>query len=146
MSQITDEIWVGSSVDASNDTFLNERRITYMLCCAEEIFLRTILYDSPRIGYKVPIAENILTEKTKEYFLEGAAILDKWVTKGGRTMVHCMTGSCRSVSVVITYLMVYKKWSFQLAFTHLKVRRYQTDPYPDFINILKEIESNCKAL
>ena len=146
MSQITDEIWIGSSVDASNDTFLNERRITHMLCCAEEIFLRTMLYDSPRIGYKIPILDDRVTEKTREYFLEGAAILDKWVTKGGRTMVHCMAGINRSASVVITYLMVYKGWSFNLAFAHLKLRRYQTDPHPDFIHILEDIESNCRAL
>lgn len=56
-------------------------------------------------------------------------------------MVHCFAGMSRSVSVVITYFMMYKGWSFDLAHSHLKQRRYQTKIHPGFIPILKEIEA-----
>jgi atypical dual specificity phosphatase len=136
MSEITDKIWIGSYGDASNEIFLSERRITHVITCAHE-FSSSIL----RPGYKIPIIDDTVNEKTMEYFLEGAAKINEWVNEGKCMIVHCFAGMSRSVSVVITYLIVYKGWSFQIALDHLKLRRRQTNPHPGFIPILKLIEA-----
>jgi protein-tyrosine phosphatase len=86
----------------------------------------------------------VADEKTKKYFLEAASVLDRWVNEGKKVMVHCFAGMSRSTSVVITYFMVYKGWSFSIAHSHLKQRRFQTKIHPDFIPILKEIESTLQ--
>ena len=145
MSEINEQIWVGSYGDSCNEAFLSERRITHILSCADEFPLPL----SSRITcYKVPIIDDIADEKTKERFLEGAAKIDEWLSHyenenekdERRIIVHCFAGMSRSVSVVITYFMVYKGWSFQIALNHLKLRRRQTKIHPDFVPILKEIE------
>lgn len=111
MSEITNQIWIGSYEDLSNDKFLDEREITHILCCADEIPLRVgFPYSSVLQGQKV-------TDIT-----EAAKLLDKWVSEGGRVMVYCSNGLGISASVVIKYLVIYKKWSYTLAYEHLKLR------------------------
>jgi hypothetical protein len=142
MSEITEQIWIGSYGDTSNDSFLDERQITQILCCAEELPLRVgFPYSQRYSGHKVPLIDDRADEKTKGYFLEGATVLDTWVNDGKKIMVHCFAGISRSVSVVITYLMVYKGWSYDLAFQHIKLRRPRMNPHPEFIPILKAIEA-----
>ena len=136
MSEITEQIYVGSYADASSEQYLSDRSITHVITCANE-FPSSLL----RPGYKIQIVDDVADEKTKKYFLEAASVLDRWVREGNKIMVHCFAGMSRSVSVVITYFMMYKGWSFDLAYNHLKQRRYQTKIYPGFIPILKEIEA-----
>jgi protein-tyrosine phosphatase len=139
MSEITDQIWVGSYGDASSEQYLSERRITNVITCANE-FPSSII----RPGYRIPIVDDVADEKTKKYFLEAASVLDRWIREDKKIMVHCFAGMSRSVSVVITYFIVYKGWSFDLAYLHMKQRRYQTNIHSDFIPILKEIELSFK--
>ena len=141
MSEITEQIFLGSYGDLANERFLDDRQITHILCCAEELPLRTgFPYSSNYQGHKLFILDDIADEKTKAYFLEGATILDNWINDGKKVFVHCFAGISRSVSVLITYFMVYKGWSYDLAFNHLKLRRPKINPYPEFIPILKAIE------
>jgi protein-tyrosine phosphatase len=139
MSEITEQIYVGSYADASSDQFLSDRRITHVITCADE-FPSSIL----RSGYRIPIVDDVADSKTKKYFLEAASVLDRWIREDKKIMVHCFAGMSRSVSVVITYFMVYKGWSFDLAYGHLKQRRYQSNIHPGFIPILKEIETQFR--
>jgi len=134
MSQINDNIWVGSYGDATNEQFLLDEKITHIMTCAEE-FSPSIL----RPGYRVPIVDDVADTKTRKYFLEAASVLDRWVNEGNIVLVHCFAGMSRSTSVVIAYYMIYKGWSYEIAYSHLKQRRYQTNPHPDFIPILKGI-------
>ena len=136
MSEITEQIYVGSYGDASSEQFLSEHGITHVITCAHE-FPSSII----RSGYRIPIIDDVADEKTKKYFLEAASVLDRWIREDKKIIVHCFAGMSRSVSVVITYFMVYKGWPFDLAHSHLKQRRYQTKIHPGFIPILKEIEA-----
>ena len=142
MSEITGQIWIGSYGDIANEDFLDEREITQILCCAEELPLRIgFPYSLKFQGHKVPIIDDKVDEKTKAYFLEAATVLDGWVNDGKKIFVHCFAGISRSVSIVITYLMVFKGWSYDLAFQHIKLRRPRINPHSDFIPILKSIEA-----
>ena len=112
MSEITEQIWLGSYGDSANDTFLQERKITHILCCAEELPLRA--------GF--PYSSSIKGQKVTDV-KEAAKLLDTWTSEGKRVMVYCSDGLGRSVSVMIEYLMVYKRWPYALAYDHLKLRR-----------------------
>lgn len=142
MSQVTENIWIGSYDDVCNDGLLNERQITHILCCAEELDLRAgFPYSKDRIGHKIPLEDNVADEKTVARFLEGSAKLNEWVSQGNRVIVHCMAGMSRSVSVVITYLMYYKGWSYQTAYTLVKLRRWQTNIHPDYVAVLEQLNT-----
>jgi protein-tyrosine phosphatase len=139
MSEITGQIWLGNYGDACNEVFLSERKITHIINCAKELQASLL-----RPGYQINIVDDVADSKTKKYFLEAASVLDRWVQDDKKIMVHCFAGISRSTSVLITYFMVYKGWSFDLAYTHLKQRRFQINPHPDFIPILKEIEAQIR--
>lgn len=112
MSEISDQVWLGSYRDIVNVMFLQERQITHILCCAEELPLRAgFPYSTALTGQK------ILDIK------QAAKLLDTWVSEGRRVIVYCSDGLGRSASAVIEYLITYKKWSYELAYDHLKLRR-----------------------
>jgi len=124
MSQITEQLWLGTSSHAANDDFLLERRITHILCCAEEVPLRVgYPYSLSFSGYKI-------SAESRESLIQGAAVIDSWINGGFTVIVHCATDMRRSASVVAEYLMLYKKWSYELAYGHIKLRA----------NILNQIE------
>ena len=143
MSQIQDQIWIGAYSDIMNQTYLNDRKIDYIICCAEEFpYPPGHLITAGKTGqwYKVPIIDNVADSLTDKQFREGAAKLNEWVEAGHRVLVHCFAGMSRSVSVVIAYLILYKRWPFDLAYAHLVLRRPQTNIYPDFFPILKSLK------
>jgi len=112
MSEITNQIWLGSYADAANEQFLGERQITHILSCAEELPLR--------IGF--PYSSRLQGQKVTDV-KAAADLLNTWVSEGIRVIVHCSDGFERSSSVIIEYLTVYKKWSYILAYEHLNLRR-----------------------
>jgi len=147
MTQITDHIWVGACSDSANTSFLQERKIEHILCCAEEYqHPPGFLYMAGKTNqwYQVPIKDNTIDDSTEDQFKDGAAKLHEWVEQGNQVLVHCYQGKSRSVSVIITYLMLYKGWAFDIAYRHLKQRHNKTNPYPLYVPILKAIGSGEK--
>lgn len=143
MSQIDEHIWIGGAISSSNEQLLKDNLITHILCCAEEFkhppgFLY-ITGESNERWYRLPIVDDAVSSETGAQFKEGAKKLNEWVTDGHTVMVHCFAGISRSVSVVIAYYMIYKGWSFEIAYSHIKQRRRQIHPHSDFIPILKNI-------
>jgi protein tyrosine phosphatase (PTP) superfamily phosphohydrolase (DUF442 family) len=142
MSQIDDLIWVGSCSDASNTEFMDERGIEYIICCAEEYnyppgFL--IIQQRADQWYRVPLNDNVVDELTEDHFRHAASKLNEWVSQGKKVLVHCREGKSRSVSAVIAYYMIYHNWSFDIAYWHLKVRRPMTNPWHEYVPILRAI-------
>jgi len=142
MSQIDDLIWVGSCSDASNTEFMDERGIEHIICCAEEYkyppgFL--ILQKMSDQWYSVPIKDNVADKLTESHFKDGAAKLNEWVSQGKEVLVHCREGKSRSVCIVIAYYMIYKSWTFDIAYWHLKVRRPMTNLWYEYVPILRAI-------
>jgi hypothetical protein len=149
MTQVADAIWVGSCSDSANTSFLQERGIEHSICCAEEYsYPPSFLYLSEKTdqSYHVPIKYNCVEQGTKEQFREGAAKLHEWVERGHQVLVHCYTGNSRSVSVILTYLMLYKGWSFDIAFLHLKQRHYKTHLYDPYLPILQSFDTTCRPI
>ena len=52
-------------------------------------------------------------------------------------MVHCMAGVSRSVTLSISYLIKYKRMTFNHAFNLVKSRRKIICPNDGFIDLLK---------
>lgn len=137
MSQIDEQIWIGNIGDSVNTRFQNERGISHILCCAEEFKNTNILKKEQ--WYYLPIIDDIVDHNTEMYIREGASKLDEWVRSGHKVMVHCYAGMSRSASVVIAYYILYKGWSYDIAYSHCKQRRKQTNPHPDFVKILRPL-------
>ena len=144
MSQIDDQIWIGNSSNAHDQQFFKDRGITHILCCAEELKFRPGFVEASR-WHHLPIVDNIADE-AEELFREGAALLKKWLNEGHKIMVHCFGGVSRSVSVVIAYYILYKGWSYDIAYSHCRQRRPYADPHDDFVPILRRMQTLEQAL
>ena len=139
-------IWVGSCSDSANTSFLQERGIDYSICCAEEYrYPPSFFYLSEKTDhwYHIPIKDACVEESTIDHLKEGAAKLHEWVECGHRVLVHCYTGKSRSISVILTYLMLYKGWSFDIAYLHLKQRHHAFHLDTLYLPVLQEVRTTC---
>lgn len=145
MSQIDTNIWIGNLGDASNEQRLKENRITHILCCTDEFkhppgFIY-VTGDAATRWYCLPIVDDKVDSNTEAHFRDGAKKIDEWIQAGHTVMVHCFAGISRSVSVVLAYYIIYRGWSYDIAYLHIKSKRKQINPHPNFIPILKDLSS-----
>jgi atypical dual specificity phosphatase len=85
-----------------------------------------------------------------EYFDQGADFIHQNIATTN-ILVHCMAGISRSVSLVIAYLIKYRKMEFEGALAHLRSRRAivlsllrKSNPNEGFVNQLCEYEKRIK--
>lgn len=145
MTQIDNNLWIGNVSDASNEQSLKENKITHILCCAEEFkYPPGFLYITGNVAAKwhyLPIVDDVADSNTEAQFREGAKKIDDWIESGHSVIIHCYAGISRSVSTVIAYYMLHKGWSYDIAYLHIKSRRKQMNPHPNFVPILKTLSS-----
>ena len=128
MSQITEQIYVGSINEASNKDWLRKNRITHIVNAAKDIpnyfprdfnYLRLDLYDMPQQSlYHV-------LEPAYKYVVDA-------VSRGGTVLIHCRAGVSRAASTAIYILMKIKRWDYGRALGYLESRRPQVNPNPGF--------------
>ena len=143
MTHIIDSIWLGSQMECVSRTFLTERKITHVLCCASEIQCPPVqmLVHNEILWDKLPLMKNYVDGQTENMLMEGANILHTWISNGYTSMVMCDTGDDRSIAILLTYLMVYNGWSYTIALSFLRHKKYRIRPYHGYIAILLNIES-----
>lgn len=75
-----------------------------------------------------------------EHFDEVADWIEKTRLEDGKSLVHCVAGVSRSVSLVIAYLMKYADMTLKAAFQHVRSVRPQVRPNLGFFKQLIEYE------
>lgn len=75
-----------------------------------------------------------------EYFDQVADIIEKTRQEDGKSLVHCVAGVSRSVSLVLAYLMKYAGMTLKTAFHHVRSVRPQVRPNLGFFKQLIEYE------
>ena len=119
MSQISEQIWIGSFTEAQNQGLIHDLKITAMVCCSEG----PSYAPGHAVVSSMPWFHISQLENTQEWLDEGATKLDELVKKGHRVFLYSLTGLSRAPSIVITYLTKYQKWSYMLAVLHINQRR-----------------------
>jgi len=79
----------------------------------------------------VPIndAENVDIMK---YFGETNKFLLSCVRNGGRALIHCRAGVCRSTTILTAFLMYFETWRLVPTLNYLRVCRFIIHPNNDF--------------
>lgn len=67
---------------------------------------------------KIPI-EDSYEEDISAYFDEGVQFIKDAIEKGNSVLVHCREGRSRSVTMIVAYLIIEKKWSLLAAYEHM---------------------------
>lgn len=67
---------------------------------------------------RIPV-EDSYEEDIGAYFEEGVNFIKEAVEKGSSILVHCREGRSRSVTMIVAYLIMEKKWSLLAAYEHM---------------------------
>ena len=134
MNYICDNIYLGDSLAADNETYLLENDVKVVVNCVsgynsqyKEIrFLELVLYDSPNQNLfpKFNIAYAFIKENSKHNIL-----------------IHCLQEKSRSTSLVVLYLMKEKGWDYDTSIEFIKEKRPGVGPNTGFIDKLKDYYS-----
>ena len=137
-SKITNNIYIGNLVNARDFYKLNELDVGLIVNCTLEIpnyFPEYLEY----INVKIIDVEG---ENIYKYLDTTVKKINDFIIKNPtkKVLVHCFAGASRSVSIVLGYLIKYKKMSFYDAIHLCKEKRDMVNVNIDFCNQLKQFE------
>ena len=118
---LTDFLYLGDRVTASDIDRLRSLQITHVLNATEDIanFFEAM---TPRLSYhRCPIRDQSdAAAAMSAQFADCAAFLDGCRARGGRALVHCRAGVSRSATIVIGYLMHAERLDLKTALHHVR--------------------------
>lgn len=133
MSCILEKLWIGSYENACNEKFVQDRGITHMMSCAGELSItpahclyKMIQTSQNSLWFHIPVTADSFSQ---ELYLIGAKKIDEWLSNGHTVLLYSsFNDPIRSISTVLTYLILYKNLEFSVAYTFLKQRITLEDP------------------
>eukprot|EP01084_Bolivina_argentea_P195301 335079_1 len=139
MDLIVPNLYIGGIVAYG---YLKEYKIECILNCAIEIKHDQDDIDEMKLfKYKHLCMDDIVSEKLSKYIDDGMHFISECVDKHNKvTLVHCMEGKSRSISMVLGYLMKYKKMSLLDSYQLCKKQRRIIRPNKAFWKSLMALE------
>uniref|UniRef100_T1IQY8 protein-serine/threonine phosphatase n=1 Tax=Strigamia maritima TaxID=126957 RepID=T1IQY8_STRMM len=135
IAQLTDHLYL-SGARAVQFSRIAERGIT----CIVNVTIELPNLPIPHVDYlKIPVDDTPYSN-LYSYFDVAADKIAEVRKKGGKTLVHCIAGVSRSVSLCLAYLMKYEGMSLRKAYFHVKARRPIAHPNHGFFKQLIEYE------
>lgn len=122
--QIIENLFIGSFAAAGNKEALQANNITHIVVAASGHqqkfpdnfkYMTLTILDSPE-------------EDIKKYFDETGVFIDECIKSNGSALVHCHAGISRSSSVILAYMIKYKKMKFEDALALAKSKREKINP------------------
>jgi protein-tyrosine phosphatase len=133
-SFVTDTLFLGDRHDASDRRKMIDYGITHVVNATRDIdnFFEGQIVGGRKIKYmNVPIndAENVDIMK---YFGQTNKFLLSCVRNGGRALIHCRAGVCRSTTILTAFLMYFETWRLVPTLRYLRECRFIIHPNDDF--------------
>jgi len=143
-----DWIWVGDADDARDLTRLKKHNIRYVLNATQpraeggvsNFFEKDKSFDYLRLS----MADNATQDVTQKLNAAWAFFEKARIREDGGILVHCQQGVSRSVSMVISYLIKYYRYTFDDAKALCKRCRAQANPNEGFEEQLRGLEKTLK--
>jgi len=133
IDQITEKLFLGNNNAAKNKEILKQYKITNILVVG--FFLHE--YFPNDFKYKtIEISDNE-NENLFDYFMPCFDFIDR----SERCFVHCRAGVSRSSTIVISFIMLSEKMSFENARNFVKGKRSIIEPNKGFESQLKDFEN-----
>ena len=140
---IIDNIYLGSSYHAANWDWLTTNNIKTIVNAALEVdnfFSDDLEYIS---GYS--IRDNGLESFTNIDTLVDQ-IREKHTRVEGNTLVHCLVGRSRSVTIIIAYLMKYHRMTVEDSIKHIVSKRSYANPSLKLVQNLNEYQTHLDKI
>jgi protein-tyrosine phosphatase len=136
MSQILPRLWLGSIEDARHHGFIQRKKITHILCCAEDCLPTN--YPFGITSALVPMIDDTY-DGAEAHIRKGVELLDYLFSAGHTVLVHCMAGISRSATVVIAWLILYRGMCYDAAYAAVSAARPIIRPNDHFMQILQRL-------
>lgn len=142
MSKITEQIYIGNILDASNRKWLDSHHVTHIINATNDIpnyfpndfnYLKLGLDDHP-------------TQSLYEIMEPSYKFIYKAIDNGGTVFIHCHAGKSRSASVVIYFLMKIKGMTYIQALTYIKKYRSIVEPNIGFARQLVSVSPEARKI
>ena len=115
---LTKHIVLGGRDDASSLEVLNEMGITHILNMAQQL---PCYHEATKkfIYLHIPLQDTVDTDVTAVMPV-AARFIKNVEAKGGRVLIHCISGVSRSVTVALMYLVIQHRIQLIFAFGYMK--------------------------
>ena len=135
---IIDNLLLGNAYNARNFYELERNNVGLVVNCSKDIpnyFEESLKYIRVHVDDK-------LNQDIYRYLDETTSDMHKFLVDnpGKNIFIHCFMGSSRSATVVIAYLIKYRKYSRRDALLFLKQKRHLVNINVDFFKQLKVFE------
>ena len=124
---------------------LRQARCNNVVCCVPD---RPALLENFGIKYcQVPLSDSPgASTELRQAIDTACGFIEDARSRGEGVVVHCNVGMSRSASVVIGYLIMSQRWSYERAYVHTKMIRGCILPNAGFEVVLAEMgEEFCPA-
>ncbi len=126
MTPITNQLLVGSRVDACNSDLLKQQGVDVLLSLAS-----IARPEGVRVQMQLDVRDRI--PLPDEMIGQAMDFLHSQLQSGRRVMVHCEMGISRSPALVASYLHQFENLSLDAAISHIQAVRPQAEPHPELV-------------
>lgn len=139
---ILERMVLGNAYNARNFYELEKHNIGLVVNCSKDI----PNYFEDSLKYIRVSVEDKLDQDIYTFLDKTINIMDKYLTDNPEKniFVHCFMGSSRSATVIIAYLIKFRKYTRRDALLFLRQKRPLVNINVDFFKQLKKFESNYR--
>jgi len=136
-TEILDWLYLGTYANACDMRELRKMKINYILNCAYECSNKNLSKEMKHLHLKIKDYDdfNII-----DYFEKSNEFINKCKNEGGKILIHCKFGISRSSTLVIAFLVKYKKFTVDKALEFVREKRNIIYPNYGFMNQLYKYE------
>lgn len=139
MSEIIErKLFLGNLFDTADNDFLNKNKIKTIICVAEGCKLNITNAEINVIQYNL---QDDYTCEIDKVFDEISDIIEEHIINNNAILINCYAGVSRSATIVIAYLMKYKRMDLKSAFIWVRKQRNRVCPNSHFMECLLEYET-----
>ncbi|XP_027332274.1 dual specificity protein phosphatase PHS1-like [Abrus precatorius] len=139
-STVTNSLFIGGALAARSTYTLQHLGITHIMClCTNEIGQSSSQFPDLFTYKNFSVCDNE-DSNISSIFEEACDFIDYVEQTGLRVLVHCFEGKSRSVTLVLAYLMLRKKFTLLEAWNALKRVHRRSQPNDGFAKILLELD------
>lgn len=137
-TMILDHVYLGSAQNAFNRKQLSNLQVRYIINTAKECDNH---YPDHFLYMKCPMIDDE-TEDATRFFDETFDYIENARSVNSKILIHCFMGMSRSATIVIAYLMKFKRWNLKAAYRFVRERRPIIELNVGFMYQLVEYEKS----
>jgi protein-tyrosine phosphatase len=138
--RVTENLYISDYIGAYNISFLKSNKITHILVCARELPCRF----PGSFEYLHLDLDDTAKSDLSKHIIPSLDFIKTGLGDGGRILVHCSMGVSRSSSIIISYLIQYKGFTYKNALNLLKNKHPEAQPSSAFEKQLIKFEKKLK--